>query len=73
MGGFPLRVGMLSRLTTVTEARKIKAGMKEENILSYPDKKELIANINSLLKEGDCVLIKASRKYKFEEIFEAIK
>ena len=51
----------------------IKAGMKEENIVYYPTKKELTDNINSLLKEGDCVLIKASRKYKFEEIFEAIK
>ncbi len=32
MGGFPLRVGMLSRLTTVTEARKIKAGMKDGSV-----------------------------------------
>lgn len=32
MNGFPLRVGMLSRLTTVTEARKIKAGMKDGSI-----------------------------------------
>ena len=47
--------------------------LKEENIVYYPNKKELIENVNSLLKEGDCVLIKASRKYKFEEIFEAIK
>ena len=47
--------------------------MKEENIVYYADKKELIENVNSLLKEGDCILIKASRKYKFEEIFEAIK
>lgn len=32
MSGFPLRVGMLSRLTTVTEARKIKAGMKDGSV-----------------------------------------
>lgn len=55
------------------KAGALKAGMKEENILIYPDKGELINNINSLIKEGDCVLIKASRKYKFEEIFDAIK
>lgn len=51
----------------------ISAGMKEENILLYPQKTELIAEINNLLKEGDCILIKASRKYKFEEIFNAIE
>jgi len=51
----------------------IRAGMKKENILSYTDKRELMNDINRLLKEGDCVLIKASRKYKFEEIFEIIK
>ena len=34
---------------------------------------QLKENINSLLKEGVCVLIKASRKYKFEEIFEVVK
>ncbi len=32
MNGFPLRVAMLSRLTTVTEARKIKAGMKDGSV-----------------------------------------
>lgn len=51
----------------------IKAGMKEKNILVYPKKEELIKDINSLLQDGDCVLIKASRKYKFEDIFNAIK
>ena len=29
MSGFPLKVGMLSRLTTATESRKIKAAMKD--------------------------------------------
>ncbi len=32
MNGFPLNVAMLSRLTTVTEARKIKAGMKDGSV-----------------------------------------
>lgn len=32
MSGFPLRVGMLSRLTTPSEARKIKAGMKDGSV-----------------------------------------
>ena len=32
MSGFPLRVAMLSRLTTVTQARKIKEGMKDGSV-----------------------------------------
>lgn len=55
------------------KAGALSAGMKEENILVYNDKQELIRDINSLIKEGDCILIKASRKYKFEEIFDAVK
>lgn len=51
----------------------LNAGMKADKIISYPTKKELKDDINNILTDGDCVLIKASRKYKFEEIFEAIK
>ena len=51
----------------------IGAGMDKGKILEFPDKTKLINNINDILKDGDCVLIKASRKYKFEEIFEAVK
>ena len=51
----------------------LRAGMKEKDILEYPEKEQLIKDVNDLLKEGDCILIKASRKYKFEDIFDAIK
>lgn len=51
----------------------VNAGMSEERILYYPTKEALTSDINGLLREGDCVLIKASRKYEFEEIFEKIK
>lgn len=51
----------------------INAGFKEENIIYFETKKELIENINNILAEGDCVLIKASRAYKFEDIFENLK
>ena len=49
------------------------AGFKEENIIYFETKKELIGNIDNILSEGDCILIKASRAYKFEDIFEKIK
>lgn len=51
----------------------LKAGMSEDKIRLYEKKADLKNEINSLLKDGDCVLIKASRAYKFEEIFEFIK
>lgn len=50
----------------------INAGMSEEKILHYDSKIALKKEINSLLKDGDCILIKASRAYKFEDIFESI-
>lgn len=50
----------------------IKAGMEGNKILYFETKKDLIKDVNSLLKDGDCILIKASRAYKFEEIFEAL-
>ncbi len=51
----------------------INAGFSEEKILQFNTKEELFERIDSLFKDGDCILIKASRAYKFEEIFEKIK
>ena len=51
----------------------IKAGFDSEKALHFETKDELFKNIDSLFKDGDCILIKASRSYKFEEIFEKIK
>ena len=51
----------------------IKAGMPSERIFYFETKEELYQEIDSILKEGDTILIKASRKYKFEEIYEFLK
>ena len=50
----------------------LKAGMNKENILHFESKNALLKNIDDILKDGDTVLIKASHKYKFEEISEYI-
>ena len=39
----------------------------------FPDRSALIAALNEEIREGDCVLVKASRGARFEEISEALK
>ncbi len=51
----------------------LKAGFKEENTMHFETKKELFEKLNDIFKDGDCILLKASRAYKFEEIFEQLK
>ena len=40
---------------------------------SFPDRASLIAALGEEIREGDCVLVKASRGAHFEEISEALK
>lgn len=51
----------------------LSAGMSKEKILCFSKKEDLKKEINSILKDGDCILLKASRAYKFEEIFDFIE
>ncbi len=51
----------------------IKAGLEREKTLHFETKDELFKNIKNVFKDGDLILIKASRAYKFEDIFEKIK
>ena len=51
-------------------------GAKEagcENVYYFRTKNELFAELPSLIKEGDAVLVKASHSQKFEEIVEELK
>jgi len=49
------------------------AGFDKEKTAHFETKEELYEKIGEVFKDGDCILLKASRAYKFEEIFEKIK
>ncbi|MFP4698498.1 MAG: UDP-N-acetylmuramoyl-tripeptide--D-alanyl-D-alanine ligase [Eubacteriales bacterium] len=44
-----------------------------QNLLYYPEQKELIKEINYLIKSNDIILVKASRGMKLEDTIEKIK
>lgn len=50
-----------------------KEGFEKEEIKLYNTKVNLINDLNSIIKPGDVILVKASRGEKFEEIVEALK
>ncbi len=49
------------------------AGMKKNQIFSFDDSDEAAEKIESLIQEGDLVLVKGSRKIKTEKIVERLK
>jgi UDP-N-acetylmuramoyl-tripeptide--D-alanyl-D-alanine ligase len=49
------------------------AGMKKNQIHSFDDSDEAAEKIESLIREGDLVLVKGSRKIKTEKIVERLK
>ncbi|MBQ7792818.1 MAG: UDP-N-acetylmuramoyl-tripeptide--D-alanyl-D-alanine ligase [Clostridia bacterium] len=51
----------------------LDAGMNPDHITFYATQKEFIQNIPLLFRPGDTVLFKASRKYQFEHLYEALK
>ena len=51
----------------------LKAGMPPEKIFHFEAKEKFYKNINSILENDDTILIKASRAYKFEELYEFLK
>lgn len=60
-------------LTTGTDAAHLHsgalaAGMQGENALHFANNKEVIAALGGILREGDAVLVKASRGMQFEQI-----
>ena len=50
-----------------------KEGFEKDKIKLYNTKVNLINDLNSIIKPGDVVLVKASRGEKFEEIVEKLK
>ena len=59
----------ISHVVTVGDlARYIGMAVEEKQVIHFDTKEDASAYISSLAKEGDCVLIKASRGMKLEEI-----
>lgn len=66
-------------LITTGEAAKyigdeaIKAGFNLDNVHHFSDKSELINSLSTIIKDGDAILVKASRGMKFEDIVNYIE
>ncbi len=48
-------------------------GFEKKNIFSFQDKKSLLEKLLEILKPGDVVLFKGSRKMGLEEIVDGLK
>lgn len=53
-------------------ANSYKLGYGNNNILVYNSKEEVISNIKNIIKDGDIILVKASRSIKFEDIINEL-
>lgn len=53
-------------------SKALNLGMEENKIFSYNENGEAIQKINSIVKEKDFILVKASNGMKFKEIVEKI-
>lgn len=50
-----------------------KKGFTLDNIVTFEHKEDFISNINTILKDNDVILVKASRGMKFEEIVNSLE
>lgn len=50
----------------------VNKGMPKENIITFENLDELLYNLDSQIKDGDAILVKASRAMGFEKIVEKI-
>ena len=50
-----------------------KKGYSLDNIITFENKNDFISNINTIIKENDVILVKASRGMKFEEIVNSLE
>ena len=48
-------------------------GFKKDSVKLYNTKEDLIEDLINVIKEGDAIIIKASRGVKFEEIVKALE
>jgi len=70
--GIELLVTVGERAGHIREAA-IEAGMDEKNAIHFKDSDETAGRINGLIKSGDLILIKGSRRMKLENVLSAIQ
>ena len=60
-------------ISTGEEKENYKMGFKKDSVKLYNTKEDLIEDLINVIKEGDAIIIKASRGVKFEEIVKALE
>lgn len=60
-------------ISTGEEKENYKMGFKKDSVKLYNTKEDLIEDLRNVIKEGDAIIIKASRGVKFEEIVKALE
>lgn len=68
---FDLLVGFGPGGSAIVEGA-VAAGMRADAALAFNDRDEMTSFLTGVLKEGDVVLLKASRRLKLEEILSAL-
>lgn len=78
IGQIATRCGIDLLITVGEKARHImeaavEAGMRSEMVAHFASSEETARAINSMVRKGDLVLIKGSRRMKLENVFEALR
>ncbi len=78
IGALAAEAGLGLLVTVGARARGIaaaacEAGLAEERIATFDDAPGVLANLESLVRPGDVVLVKASRGIRLERIVEALR
>lgn len=60
-------------ITTGIYNESYKNGYNKESMYTFETKEEIIKNVKNMIKDGDVILVKASRGIKFEEIVKALQ
>ena len=71
-GEYAVKKGVSLVLTSGELSKHTALGAGQRGI-HFESREALIAALPELIKEGDCILVKASRRSKFEEVSEALK
>ena len=74
VGSYAARAGVDLVVGCGPQSRNTASGAEADGcaVLYFQDKARLLAELNDIVRPGDCVLVKASRSMAFEEIVERL-